>query len=248
MALSHKGAVEAAGALKKLIKSEAGACEIVVCPSFPSLAAVAETLKASNKIKVGAQNVHWEEKGAWTGEVSVLQLKPFVSWCIVGHSERREHFGETDEHVGQKMNLLLKHGITPIVCVGETRVEHQAGQAAAKVTQQVRQLFAALTVVTVHQIVLAYEPIWAISSNPLSKPDTPDDAAEMMLLIRKIAAEQFGQQAVGRLRIIYGGSVTADTAEQFAAEPGIDGVLVGGASVRPMELGEIIHGVQRAHA
>lgn len=247
MALSHKAALEAAGALKKMIKKD-NPVETVLCPSFPSLAAVAEVIKSSEKIQVGAQNVHWEEKGAWTGEVSVLQIKPFVRWCIVGHSERREYFGETNEHVITKMGLLLKHGITPVVCVGENRQDHQAGQATQVVAAQVRQLFAALTVITVHQIVLAYEPIWAISSDPLSEPDDPEQAAEIMLLIRKIAVELFGRETVERLRILYGGSVTEKTVEQFMIQPGIDGVLVGGASVRPLQLGDIIARVGRLNS
>jgi triosephosphate isomerase len=118
MALSHKAAIEASATLKKLIKTETEGLDLVICPSFPSLAAVADTLKNSQKIQLGAQNVHWEEQGAWTGEVSVLQIKPFVSWCIIGHSERRGNFNETDETVVQKMNLLLKHSITPIICGG----------------------------------------------------------------------------------------------------------------------------------
>jgi triosephosphate isomerase len=245
MALSHKGAVEAASALKNLLKSDAGVCDVVVCPSFPSLAAVAETLKTNTKIKVGAQNVHWEEKGSWTGEVSVLQVKPFVTWCIVGHSERRQHFGETDKQVVQKMNLLLKHGIIAIVCMGETAAEREAGQAVAVVTKQARAVLAALTLTSLRQVVLAYEPVWAIGSGVTPEPD---EAAEIMLLVRKVAGEFFGADGAQRLRILYGGSVTSETAEQFAAEPGIDGVLVGGFSVRPMQLVDIIQRVQRAQA
>jgi len=240
MAMSHKAALEAAAALKKAIKTEPPAGEVVVCPSFPSLAAVAELLHNSKKIQVGAQNIHWEERGAWTGEVSVVQIKSFAKWCIIGHSERRQHFNETDGMVVQKMNLLLKHGLLPLVCVGETAAERESGHAIPKVTGQVQQIFSALTLTNMKQIVVAYEPIWAIGTGA---PAAPADAAEIMLLIRKIAGEYFGPEGAERLRIIYGGSVEADTAGAFAAEPGIDGLLVGGASTRPLQLAEIVAAV-----
>ncbi len=240
MAMSHKASVEAAAALKKLIKGEPTECEVVVCPSFPAIPEVAELLKNSKKIQVGAQNVHWEERGAWTGEVSVGQLKPFVSWCIIGHSERRQHFNESDEMVVQKMKLLLKHGINPIVCVGETAAERDGGQAVDKVTAQVHHLFRELNLTSLKQVVIAYEPIWAIGTGSSA---SPEDAAELMLLIRKIAGEYFGPEGAERLRLLYGGSVDADTAGSFTAEPGIDGVLVGGASVRPLQLAQIVTAV-----
>ena len=244
MELSHKGAVEAAAALKKLIKSEA-ACEVVICPSFPSLAAVAEALQGAKRIQVGAQNIHWEERGAWTGEVSVVQIKPFASWCIVGHSERRENFGETDDMVCQKINLLLKHHVSAVVCIGETAAEREAGGAVRKITEQVHRIFKELTLTSLKHVVIAYEPIWAIGSGVMPEPA---EAAEILLLLRKIAMDYFGTEGAERLRLLYGGSVTPETAEQFAAEPGIDGVLVGGASVRPLHLADIIKRVQHARA
>lgn len=237
MELSHKATLEAAAALKKLIKNKAGHVDVVVCPSFPSLSAVAEIYKNSPDIQVGAQNMHWEERGAWTGEVSVLQIKPYVAWCIIGHSERRQNFGETDEHIVQKMKLLHKHNLTAVVCVGETAAERADGKALAKVTQQVRTFFSEVTVVSLNHLVIAYEPIWAIGTG---HTPAPGEAAEIMLLIRKVAVEYFGPEGGQRLRVIYGGSVTPDTVEQFATEPGVDGVLVGGSSVRPLQLADII--------
>lgn len=245
MEMSHKAAVDAAVGLKKLLKQESLHVEVVVCPSFPALAAVAEALGTSGKIRVGAQNVHWEEKGAWTGEVSVQGLKPFVDWCIVGHSERREHFGETDEQVLGKIKILLKHGVNAIVCVGETEEERAAGQATMKVTQQVRRIFSQLARTQLSHVVIAYEPIWAVGSGITP---VPDEAAELMLLIRKVASEYFEADGAERLRILYGGSVTPETAASFAAEPGIDGMLVGGASVRPLRLVEIIKRVGAVYA
>lgn len=237
MELSYKGALDVAMGLKKLLKNEAQKVDIVVCPSFPSVMAVADILKTSDKIQVGVQNIHWEEKGAWTGEVSIAQIKPVAKWCIVGHSERRQHFGETDEHVVHKVQLLLKHGLTSIVCVGETAQERADGNAFTKVTQQVRILLNEVSLMDLSHIVIAYEPIWAIGSGhtPLA-----DEAAEIMLLIRKLVSEKFGPEGVERLRVLYGGSVTPDTVVPFVTEPGIDGVLVGGASVRPLQLLEII--------
>lgn len=244
MELSHKAAVDAAVTLKRRLTGDRRSAQVVVCPSFPSLADVAAVLKSS-EIALGAQNVHWEERGAWTGEVSVLALKPFVRWCIVGHSERRENFGEQDETVVKKMLLLLKHNIVAVVCIGETADELAAGRAADKVSRQARQVFAALALAQLRQIVIAYEPIWAIGIGSVAQPA---EAAEMMLLIRKLAVEQFGQEGAELLRTIYGGSVTAGTVEQFVAEPGIDGVLVGGSSVVPLQLVDIIKRVQHVYS
>jgi triosephosphate isomerase len=243
MELSHKGALEALLAVKKLLKNESPSLDIVICPSYPVLAPAFELVGKSTKLQLGAQNIHWEERGAWTGEVSVMQLLPFIDWCIVGHSERRQLTHETDEHVGHKAHLLLTHGVSPIICIGETREENQAGATASKIQAQMAEMCRHLTRISLVKTVIAYEPIWAIGSG--ETPD-PASAASVMLLIRKMAAEQFGPEAAERLRIIYGGSVTPSNVEPFVAEPGVDGVLVGGASTKPGQFVDIVRRVASA--
>lgn len=241
MELSHKATTEVVGSLKKLLQDVTLSADVVICPSFPSLAAVAEELKNNQKIQVGAQNVHWEEKGPWTGEVSVVQVSPFATWCIVGHSERRSLVGETDEQVQQKVVLLQRHGITPIVCIGETAEERAQERTVEKITQQVSSLLSGLNRVAISKLVVAYEPIWAIGTGVTLDPN---EAAESMLLVRKLVAERFDQEVAERLRVLYGGSVNADNVGTFMAEPGVDGVLVGGSSLRPLEFVNIIKAVQ----
>ncbi len=247
MELSRKAALEVAMSLQKLTRDRDVICDVVVCPSFPSLSEIAAIFARSGRIAVGAQNVHWQEKGPWTGEVSVLQIAGMVQYCIVGHSERRELTGETDEEVIDKATLLMRHGVTPIVCMGETLEERKAGRALEKITDQVEKLFAAMNRTALTKLVVVYEPIWAISShNTTGEEPDPREVAEVALLIRKIAAGYFDQEASDRLRILYGGSVRSDNVAAYMGEPGIDGVLVGGASLHPMKFVEIIQQVQRA--
>jgi len=244
MELSYKGELELARALKRQFKNvPVTDTEVVVCPSHPSLAAVGEVFGAGSKVALGAQHVHWEEKGAWTGEVSVLQVTPYVKWCIVGHSEQRALSGMTEEDVQRTVSLLVQHGIAPVVCVGETREEREADQTVAKVTGQVKVLLSKMVRTGLLKLAVVYEPIWAIGTG-----DTPDptDAAGIMLLIRKIVAGRFGNEAAQRLRILYGGSVKSDNVEPYIKEPGVDGVLVGGASVQPRQFVEIVKIVQAA--
>lgn len=240
MELSYKGSVQLGMALKKEIKKVSLEGEVVVCPSFPSLASVAQEL-AGTSVQVGAQNVHWEERGAFTGAVSVGQIKPFASWCIVGHSEQRELTGESDEDVSRKVVVLLKYGIVPIICVGETSQERAGGRAMETIINQATSILDVVNPVALRRIVIAYEPRWAIGAG---EPAQPDEAAEAMLLIRKLAVERFGHERAERLRIIYGGSVTPENITPFVDEPGIDGVLVGGVSVRPMKFLEIVRQYQ----
>lgn len=246
MELSHKGALEVVRALKKLLKGVNIVSDVVICPSFSSLSEVAAAVKNSDKIQVGAQNVHWEDRGAFTGQVAAMQLTSFVDWCIIGHSEQRALTGETDEQVQLKANLLLKHGITPVVCLGETAEERQADQTVSKVTQQVRVLLASITRTALAKMVLVYEPVWAISAQGSGHMPEPSEVAEIVLLIRKIAAGKFGNEAAERLRILYGGSIKPDNIERYVAEPGVDGGLVGGASIHPLQFLEIVKKVQMA--
>lgn len=244
MELSHKASVEAAIAIRKLLKDVRLELDVVLCPSYPALADVNEVIKTSEKLQLGAQNVHWEEKGPWTGEVSVQQLTPLVRWCIVGHSEQRALTQETDEIIERKADLLLRHGITPIICIGESLEERQADQTVEKLTKQMQVFLSKITRVTVSKIVIAYEPIWAIGSGSAAEPD---DIAGSMLLLRKLVAERFGNEVAQRLRIIYGGSVNPKTIVPIVNEPGVDGALVGGASLHPLDFVEIVKAIQAAH-
>lgn len=244
MELSNKASVEAAIAIKKLLKDTKVDVDIVLCPAYPALADVQAVIAQSDKLQLGAQNVHWEEKGPYTGEVAVMQLLPFAQWCIVGHSEQRALTGESDEVVQQKTDLLLRHGITPIICIGETLEERQADQTVEKITRQMLVLLSKATRVALMKMVIAYEPIWAIGT---AQTPEPDDVASNMLLMRKLASERFGNDVGQRLRLVYGGSVTPKTIGPIVAEPGIDGALVGGASLHPMDFVEIIKAVQAAH-
>lgn len=244
MELSHKASMEAANAIKKLLKDIKVDVDIVICPSYSALADVKAVIAQSEKIQLGAQNVHWEEKGPFTGEVSVTQLAPLVQWCIVGHSEQRAATGETDEAIQHKADLLLQHGITPIICIGETLEERQQEQTVEKLSRQMDVLLRKATRVALMKMIIAYEPIWAIGSGVTPEPD---DVAGSMLLLRKLTAERFGSDIGQRLRIVYGGSVNPKTIGPIMAEPGVDGVLVGGASLHPLDFVEIIKAVQAAH-
>jgi len=244
MELSHKAELEMARALKSLLKGTPLTAQVVICPSFPTLPLLHEFLGTSEKLELGAQTIHWEEKGAWTGAVSVLQISPWAKWVIVGHSEQRELTGCTDVEVEKQAQLALKHGLTPIICIGETAEERAADQTIARVTEQVSFILQKMTRASITRIVIAYEPLWAIGTG--NTPD-PNDIAATLLLIRKLIAERFDRPASERIRLLYGGSVTPDTVDGFMSEPGVNGVLVGGSSVHPMEFVEIIKNVS-SHA
>ncbi|HZX54203.1 MAG TPA: triose-phosphate isomerase, partial [Ilumatobacteraceae bacterium] len=186
---------------------------------------------------VGAQHCHWEDKGAFTGEVSPLFLaKLNVRYVIVGHSERRQLFGETDADVARKLVAVQRHGMTPIVCVGETLEEREAGQTEARVLGQIRAAFDGLPSAKVAATVVAYEPIWAIGTG---RTATSEDAEEVCAAIRRCIAEIAGPAAADEVRIQYGGSVKASNIAELIAQPDIDGALVGGASLDPDEFSRI---------
>jgi triosephosphate isomerase (TIM) len=242
MELSHKAAVALAKALVKSLMKEKLETQIVVCPSFPSLMSIKEQVSES-AIEVGAQDVFTEEKGAHTGQVSITQLADFATWCIVGHSETRAASHVTDDQVAIKTELLLKHGLTPIVCIGETLEERQGDETARRVTRQVESLLRVLPRVALLKTVIVYEPIWAIGTGFTPQPD---EVAEIILLIRKMVAGRFDGQAAERLRILYGGSVKPDNVVSYVGGPYADGVLVGGASVHTGQFVDIIHSVEKA--
>jgi triosephosphate isomerase len=218
------------------------AVERVLCPPFTALAAVAPVL-AGTGIGLGAQNMHWEKSGAYTGEVSPLMLAGLCQYVIVGHSERRQYFGETDEGVNKKVKAALAHGLTPIVCVGENLAENEAGQTAAVVTRQTRAAYAGLTAGDALKTILAYEPVWAIGTG---KAATPAGAnAVIGLHIRGALADLYSSAVADALRVQYGGSVTAANAAGLMAQPDIDGALVGGASLKPAEFAAIVKAAAR---
>ncbi len=202
--------------------------ESVVCPPFVSLTKVAEMLMNSS-IGVGAQNMHFGEKGAYTGEVSPKMLKGICQYVIVGHSERRAYFGETDKSVNKKVKAALDVDLKPIICVGETLDENEAGQTEQVVTRQVKAALEGLS--SLENLVIAYEPIWAIGTG---RAATEEQANDTVGLVRKVAADIFGE-AAQELRIQYGGSANAANIAALMSQPEIDGALVGGASLKADE-------------
>jgi triosephosphate isomerase len=240
MNLTHLDAVTMAQELAlRLSPMQGRDVEVSIHPPFTALQSVQTVLAANNiPIFLGAQNVHWERQGAYTGEVSPLMLAELnVSYAIVGHSERRQHFGESDEMVNRKVAALLDAGISPIVCVGETLAERESGVTEAKVCDQVRRGLAGLGGDIVARLVLAYEPIWAIGTG---RTATAADAQAVCGAVRTEVASAFGTEAAERVRIQYGGSVQAANVADLMAQPDIDGALVGGASLHPEEFAQIV--------
>ena len=205
------------------------AVDVVVCPPFVALAVVSEALQAT-KIGVGAQNMHWEEKGAYTGEIAPNMLKPYCQYVILGQSERRAYFAETDDGVNKKAKAALKHGLTPIICVGESLEQNEAGETHAFVSGQVRGAFAGISAEEAVKCVVAYEPIGAIGTG---KSASVNEAGNIIgLTVRGTLAELFGEAAAQQIRIQYGGSVTPENIADYMSHPDIDGALVGGASLK----------------
>lgn len=235
----NKNVAEAVELVRALRESTAAVekVEMVVCPPFVSLTAVKEAL-AGSKIGLGAQNVYWEEKGAFTGEISPLMLQGLVTYVIIGHSERRQYFGETDTTVNKRVRAALAHGLLPILCVGETLAQREAGETAAVVSTQVTNGLAGLSAVEVKSIVVAYEPVWAIGTGRAS---TGEDANTVVAQnIRVPLSTMFGDEVAQDVRVQYGGSVTAANAAEFMGMPEIDGALVGGASLKVADFSGII--------
>lgn len=211
--------------------------EVVVCPPFTSLHPVSKILEGTT-IKLGAQDLYWEEKGAFTGEVSPGMLREAgCNYVIIGHSERRKYFGETDETVNKKVKAAIETGLDPIMCVGETLEQREAGKTRSVVEEQVRGGLKGLTSTQAEKLVIAYEPIWAIGTG---KTDTPPEADATIKTIRNVLASLFGDECAERIRILYGGSVKADNIDSFMREKNIDGALVGGASLEAAGFARII--------
>ena len=213
-------------------------CDIVVAPPFTALAAAVEAARSS-AVEISAQNLYWEREGAFTGEISARMLVDAgCSGVIIGHSERRHYFGETDESVDRKTRAALDAGLTPIVCVGETLTEREANLADAVLKRQVKDGLCALTPAEFSRILIAYEPVWAIGTG---RTATPEIAAEAHRHIRNLVAAEFTPEQASALRILYGGSVKPDNIKGLMAQDGIDGALVGGASLDPRSFAAIVN-------
>ncbi|MEN8241194.1 MAG: triose-phosphate isomerase [Chloroflexota bacterium] len=204
--------------------------EKLICPPFIALPSLHKLL-VSSEIRLGAQNMYWKEAGAYTGEISPKMLAPLCDYVILGHSERRAIFGETDEQINLKVKAALPHKLIPILCVGETDQENQSGRTVEVITRQIRAGLQAAPVNAASQLVVAYEPVWAIGTGRSATPEGANQVIQST--IRTSLANIFGESIADGVRVLYGGSVTEDNARSYFAQPGIDGALVGGASLRP---------------
>ncbi|MFZ5974504.1 MAG: triose-phosphate isomerase [Bacillota bacterium] len=227
---------------KKLIEEiiplvKGAAVDVVVCPNFTCLTTAVELTKGTG-IGVGAQNMHWEPKGAFTGETSVGMLRDLgVTYVIIGHSERRQYFAETDETVNKKVLAALENSLTPIVCVGESLEQREAGKAAEVVSNQTIAALKGVDPAQADRIVVAYEPIWAIGTG---KTATAQDANEINTVIRETLIKLFGEETAAKMRIQYGGSMNAKNAAELMAQSNIDGGLIGGASLKAEDFSKIV--------
>jgi triosephosphate isomerase len=212
--------------------------EVVIIPPFTAIAKVTECLAKAQNIKVGAQNMHWEKSGAFTGEISATLLRDlFVRFVILGHSERRSLFGETDEIVNRKVHAANEASLRPIVCVGETLDQREGGKVEKILSKQLRGSLAGLGEKELHETVIAYEPVWAIGTG---RNATPEQAQEAHAFIRKVIGELSDEATADKIRIQYGGSVKPDNAHELMSQPDIDGALVGGASLDSRSFSEIV--------
>ena len=228
-------AEELVNALIPLVKD--AACDVVVCPPFTALSAVSKLIEGTN-IALGAQNIHWAPKGAFTGEISADMLKALnVSYAIIGHSERRQYFGETDETVNLRLKAALEAGITPIVCVGESLEQRESGVTGKIVSAQTVAAFAGVEASDAEKVVVAYEPIWAIGTG---KTATAQDANDTIAVIRASIASLYGEELAQQVRIQYGGSMNPKNAKELMAMPEIDGGLIGGASLKAEDFAKVV--------
>ena len=233
-----KEAIELVTLLKRQI-GDLQNVEVVVCPPYTALSEVSEILMESD-IRLGAQDIYWEEKGAFTGEISASLLKDAgAQYVIIGHSERRQFFHETDETVNKKTKAALKSHLTPIVCVGETLSERESKKTFKVIETQLKGGFVNLSPEEMKQLVIAYEPVWAIGTGKVA---TPEQAQEIHAFIRKELSEAFGSEVAQNMRILYGGSVKPDNISSLMGEADIDGALVGGASLDANQFSEIVRG------
>ena len=215
--------------------------EKLVCPPFTALMAVSRLIKDTD-IHLGAQDMYWEDKGAFTGEISAPILAEFCQYVILGHSERRAYFGETNEAVNRKVRAALVHGLIPLVCVGETLEENEAGRAAGVVSRQVHEALVGVDILDAGKLVIAYEPVWAIGTGRAATPEGVNTLIRNV--IRPTVGSLFGDEIAQGIRILYGGSVDPINAARFFRQPEIDGALVGGASLKAHSFIEIVEAAQ----
>ncbi|MBU5445355.1 triose-phosphate isomerase [Paenibacillus sp. MSJ-34] len=222
-------------------KAEVDGVESVICAPYTNLPALVEAAKGT-AIQIGAQNMHFEDSGAFTGEISGVMLKDLgVSYVIIGHSERRAYFAETDDIVNKKVRAAFKHGLTPIVCVGEKLEEREAGQTKDVCKVQTEGAFQGLSAEQAAQVVIAYEPIWAIGTG---KSSTAEDANEVIAYIRELVKGMYGEATANAVRIQYGGSVKPENVREYMSQSDIDGALVGGASLQPASYIQLVEGAK----
>lgn len=229
-------AVALTTALKSLVTHCTGV-EIIVAPTFTALAAIGDVIKDSN-VLLAAQDVYWEDSGAFTGEVSAPMLKDVgCDYVIIGHSERRQYFGETNESVNQKVKAALSHDLKPIICVGEQLEDRERGRTETVIENHVTGGIADLSAAELLSSVIAYEPVWAIGTG---KTATPAQVQEVHSLIRKLLTDAYSDEVASQIRIQYGGSVKPENAAELMAQPDVDGALVGGASLQAESFAEIV--------
>lgn len=202
--------------------------DCVICPPYVDLAAVSSIANGSN-VAVGAQNLHWEASGAYTGEISAPMLQGLATYVIIGHSERRQYFAESDETVNQKAHTALANSLIPIICVGESLEQNQAGETESFVSGQVKAALAGLSAEQVQALVIAYEPIWAIGTGLAA---TPEEAGKTCGVVRNVVAELYGQAVADNTRVLYGGSTNDKNIAEIMEQDDIDGALIGGASLK----------------
>lgn len=237
----NKTIPEAVQLSKEVVELSQGAsCEVVVCPTFVCLAPVQEVLQGTH-VALGAQDVHWEEKGAFTGKVSCAMLKSAgVKYVIIGHSEQRTYFHETNSTVNKKVKAALQAGLLPIICVGETLEEREAGHTEKVCEDHVKGAYEGLSKAEALQTVIAYEPVWAIGTG---RTATPEQAQEVHAFIRKLLGSLYDQETADRIRIQYGGSMKSDNAKELLQQKDIDGGLIGGASLKAGDFKGILFAV-----
>ena len=232
-----KEAVQAAKALKELVAG-VSSVEVMIAPTFTALAQVSTEIASSN-IALGAQNMHWEPKGAYTGEIAAnMLLDAGCSYVIIGHSERRQFFGESDQTVNQKIQSAVDAGLRPILCIGESEAERDAGQTFSVLDKQIQKGLESFVLRDLQTLVVAYEPVWAIGTG---KTATKEQAQEAHAHIRDELGKMFSKEFAQQVRILYGGSVKPSNVKELMAMPDVDGALVGGASLEPETFSQLVH-------
>ncbi|MDL2324820.1 triose-phosphate isomerase [Ruminococcaceae bacterium OttesenSCG-928-A16] len=235
----NKTAAETSVLIEELLPLASGAnCDVVICPPMVNLGAAAQQTLGSN-VAVGSQNIHFEQSGAYTGEVSADMLLDLgVKYAIVGHSERRQYFAETDETVNLRAKAAVAAGLTAIICVGESLEQREQGVTEELVRLQTKVALGGFTAADMQKVIIAYEPVWAIGTG---RTATADQAEEVCAAIRKVLAELYGQQVADGVTIQYGGSMNAANAAELLSKPNVDGGLIGGASLKPADFAAIIN-------